>query len=77
MVNNTPIEIMGVKKTIQLLKIFRIPISPSLRVFTKNGRAANEMALHKEPVMVYAPTCLKESFSNMDFTFCNKTVNMD
>ena len=49
---------MGVKKTMVLLKIFNNPISPSLRVFTKNGKAAKEMALHKEPVMVYTPTCL-------------------
>jgi hypothetical protein len=48
-------EIMGVKKTIQLLNMFRIPISPSFNVFTKNGKAANDMALHKEAVMVYVP----------------------
>ena len=68
---------MGVKKTIQLLKIFRIPISPSLRVFTKKGKAANEIALHKVPVTVYTPTCLNESFNNIDFAFCNKTVKIE
>ena len=52
MVYKTPMEMMGVKKTIQLLKILRMPISPSLKVFTKNGSAANEMALQSAPVMV-------------------------
>jgi hypothetical protein len=55
---------MGVRKTIELLKIFRIPISPSLNVFTKNGSAAKEIILVKAPVIVKSPTCLKEFLVN-------------
>ena len=77
MVYRTPIETTGVKKTMELAKIFRIPMSPSWRVFTKNGRAANDIALHSEPVIVYAPICLKESFNNIDFIFCNNSVKID
>ena len=72
MVYKTPIETRGVKKTMLLLKIFRMPISPSLRVLTKKGKAANEIALQREPVTVYAPTCLTESLSKISFRFCNK-----
>jgi hypothetical protein len=43
---------MGVKKTIELLKILRIPISPSVSVFTKKGRAANEIIFVSVPVIV-------------------------
>lgn len=57
MVYKTPIETMGVRKTMQLLKIFKMPISPSLSIFTKNGKAAKEIALQSEPVTVYTPTC--------------------
>ena len=67
----TPIETIGVRKTIQLLKIVRIPMSPSLSTFTKKGRAANEMALQSEPVMAYTPTCCNDFFNNMDLIFCN------
>ena len=52
MVYSTPIETMGVKKTMLFAKIFNMPISPSLSVFTKNGSAANDMALHREAVIV-------------------------
>jgi len=57
--------------------MFNTPISPSLRVFTKNGKAAKDMALHNDPVMVYIPTCLKESLNNIDLIFCNNTVKID
>jgi len=60
---------MGDKNTILLLKIVNMPISPGLSVFTKKGNAANEITLDKEPVIVYTPTCLKESFSRIDFKF--------
>jgi hypothetical protein len=62
---------MGVRKTIELLKIFRIPISPSLNVFTKNGSAAKEIILVKAPVIVKSPTCLKEFLVNKKFSFLN------
>lgn len=52
MVYSTPIETTGVKKTMLFAKIFNMPISPSLRVFTKNGKAANDIALLKEAVIV-------------------------
>ncbi len=32
------------------------------------------MALHSDPVMVYAPTCLNDFLSKMDCRFCNKIV---
>lgn len=62
---------MGVKNTMQLLKMVRIPISPSLSVLIKKGSAANESALHKVAVIVYAPTCFRESLNNMARIFCN------
>lgn len=71
-VYKVPNEMMGVKKTMQLLKIVNMPISPALSIFTKNGKAANDIALHNEAVMVYMATCLKEVFSKIDFMLCNK-----
>lgn len=60
---------MGDKNTILLLKIVNMPISPGLSVFTKKGKAENEITLDKEPVTVYTPICLKESFNRIDFMF--------
>lgn len=45
-------EIIGVKNTIQLLNIFRMPISPALNLLTKKGNAANEINLLKDPAKV-------------------------
>jgi hypothetical protein len=42
-----------------------------LRVLKKNGNAAKDMALHREPVMLYTPTLLNESFNSIDLIFCN------
>jgi len=65
---------IGVRKTIQLLKIFKMPISPSLSTFTKKGKAAKEIVLQSEPVRVYTPTCRIDFFSNIDFIFCNNKL---
>lgn len=43
---------IGVRKTMVLLKIFNIPISPSERVFTKNGSAAKEIIFVSVPAIV-------------------------
>lgn len=43
---------MGVRKIMELFKIFKMPISPSESAFTKKGSAANEIILVKVPVMV-------------------------
>ena len=66
---------MGDKKTMQLLKMASIPISPALRVFTKKGSAANDITLDIVPVTVYIPTCLKESFSKIDLMLGNKILS--
>jgi hypothetical protein len=76
-VYKTPIEMMGVKKTILLLKIVKIPMSAALSVFTKKGKAANDITLHNEPVIVYNPTCLEESLRKNDFIFSSKILTID
>jgi hypothetical protein len=43
---------IGVRKTMVLLKIFNIPISPSESVFTKKGRAAKEIIFVSVPAIV-------------------------
>ena len=43
---------MGVKKTMELLKIFKMPISPSESVFTKKGSAAKEIIFVSVPAIV-------------------------
>jgi hypothetical protein len=45
-------DMIGVRKTMVLLKIFSMPMSPSERVFTKNGRAAKEIIFVRVPVIV-------------------------
>ena len=69
---STPNELIGVKKTMVLLKILRMPISPSLRIFTNRGSAAKEMTFVRVPITVNMPTCFTELLFTNENNFENK-----
>ncbi|MCO6497395.1 MAG: hypothetical protein J5I50_07000 [Chitinophagaceae bacterium] len=65
MVYRDPIEITGVKKIIEVEKMFNIPMSPSERILMKKRSAMKDMALFQKPASVYTPTLLVESRFNI------------